>query len=124
MGSAADRDVEYYGEQLQVSPPSRLEHLVSLCLIAIAAALRLVAAFAAVAVCAAFRFPYRVVFNLTLFLVLCSATIQYGIVSYFSVDPTAAAMFSIAAVTWVVAGSLPLSSAAVRLRTRGRSHCT
>ena len=34
MGSAADRDVEYYGGQLQVSPPSRLEHLVSLCLIA------------------------------------------------------------------------------------------
>ena len=108
-------------KRLQVSPPSRLEHLASLCLVAIAAALRLVAAFvaavAAVAICAAFCFPYRVAFNLTLFLVFCSATIKYGIVSYFSVDPTAAAMFSIAAVIWLVTGSVPLSSVAVRLRT-------
>ena len=120
VGRAADRDVDYFREHLQIppAPPSWFEQLVSLCLIAIAAALRLVAAIVAIAVCAAIRFPYRVFCNLMVFLVLCSATLQYGIVNYLSVDPFVAAMVSIAAVTWVLAGSLPRRplSVAVRLR--------
>ena len=48
----------------------------------------------------------RVACNLTVFLVACFATMQYIILSYFSIDPTIVAVVSIAAVFWLVASPL------------------
>ena len=121
VGNAVDRDAEYFRGQMDVHavPPTRSEHFISLCLIAVAAALRLIVAVPTVAVFAAARFPYRVACNLTVFLVVCSATMQYGIVNYFAVNSTPAAIFSIASVTWWVAGSLsPVRSHAIATRLR------
>ena len=101
-----------------LAPSTRFEHFASPCLTAIGAALRLVAAVAAVAILTVAHFPYRVVCNLTAFLVLCSATIQYGIVSYFRVDPSAAAVCSIAIAVWFVAGLLPCRAHTIAVRLR------
>ena len=62
VGNAVDRDVEYFRGQMDehAAPPTRSEHFISLCLIAAAAALRLIVAVPTFIVLAAARFPHLV----------------------------------------------------------------
>ena len=73
-------------------------------------------ALAGIALVAGFNFPFRVACNLTVFLVACFATMQYIILSYFSIDPTIVAVVSIAAVFWLVASPLQRRAFCTRLR--------
>ena len=73
-------------------------------------------ALAGIALVAGFNFPYRVACTLTVFLVACFATMQYIILSYFSIDPTIVAVVSIAAVFWLVASPLQRRAFCTRLR--------
>ena len=117
MGGALDKDERSLRGQLVIPPPSYFERAASPCLVAIACALRFVAALAGIALVAVFNYPYRVACNLTVFLVACSATMQYTIVSYCSIDPNIAAVVSIATVFCLVASPLQRRAVCKRLLT-------